>query len=157
MGAGAHMGEGGSMKGIVFSIEAMLSALILFIAIIFMSNMASIVSSPFSGFDQLRASAEDTAAIGCKTGAWALALPPNSNDSAAQSALAALPPSICARVELYNGSISIGNLAWSYSPANCPAQDAAASRSGYCPFVARRNSTSQELFYARVAAWPREG
>jgi hypothetical protein len=145
------------MKGVAFSLEAMLSALVLFAIMLFGATMSRELSKPFTNFSQLRETSIGMAQMGANSGAWLLALPPTNDDSHARTLLSALPPSICARVEIFNGTTDPGNLLWAYAGANCTRAIGQERAIALWPMAKRDNASSSDFMIARVTAWPQSG
>jgi len=155
MEASSAINPKASKKAFAFSVEAMLAGFILFGILLYSSSLGLLATRSYLAYDPLSYSAQDLAAIGAKSGAWASVAA--GNDSRARSLLDSLPPGLCIRAEIFRSGIDVSNLTWAYAPSNCTGTLDSKRAQAARPFIYRINSTDSQFYMARLTSWPRSG
>ena len=144
-------------RGVVFSVEALMAAMLLFAVLLLLGSMTAPIHAPTQPL--LEEYAQNLLQIGAENGTWLKtsdAARPNErrDDSDARALVESLPPSICAQVEVFQGGNQLARANWSYVRAGCSlgTDTPVAQRIGMI------NSRAPYYYYwVRIKTYPREG
>ncbi|VVB56892.1 Uncharacterised protein [uncultured archaeon] len=144
-----------SRSGVVFSVEALLAALVAFAFILLATSITQgvrpAVPSPLGGH------AQDLLAAGSLAGVWTDPLPPVSNDARAVAFIESLPAGWCAQAELYANNTSVRALQWMYVRSNCSRTLDMPMEQRWGALVARNGPNSVSYGWIRLQVYPRGG
>jgi len=139
----------GTKLGFIFSIEALLAAILLF-GIFLLTSDISKLDSDYSQNDKILYDyADSTLVVLDKTGALK-ELFENGNDTKIKNITESLIPSICTQLEIYNYSATPQNLYYSYTSQDCTKSWSTPISSKFSTYVNRTNVSNISVFWVKA-------
>ena len=150
-------------RGVVFSVEALMAAMLLFAVLLLLSSLTGPIRAPKQAL--LEGYAQNILQIGAENGTWIKTSDATlgndlRDDSDARALIESLPPSICAQVEVFYLD-SLNQASWSYVRSGCGLRTdtPVAQRMGmiYSRSLFRVSPQPNDHYWVRVKTYPREG
>ncbi|MFH0927524.1 MAG: hypothetical protein V1822_02995 [Candidatus Micrarchaeota archaeon] len=153
--AGSRGGRAKLKKAFIFSIEALLAAVLLFGIFLLISDINGVPKTN-SGTGKILATYSEGLANSLDSSGALDRFFRYSDDSQIKNLIGYMPPSTCAKIEIYSDSPSIENLIYSYTPSECTMLwDTPAGLSIYS-YANRTDSTTTGFYWIKAYVYARQ-